>query len=600
MINDSATALRIHLTTQAQHRRSLPASWSALFGGGRGIAAKLISELPPDLGPLDPENPLIIVPGMLHGSGATGAAGSFISARSPLTRALAHGWSEGDLGNALSRAGIALLLIVGAAAEWSILLLSPEGAEIVAATELCGLDTVATTARLQASYGPGAHVLALGPAGEAGVAYAAPVVDGRYLVEPAGVGAVMAAKRLKAIVVRGGRSPAVYDASAMQRLGQALAQRCETLPLAGEIRRFGSAAYINLLNDHGAVTGRNGQDRVFKGMLALSRATLGLRGKQQPHGACPLHCHADFIQRDGSPLPRPDLEALLGFGVRCGVADLETVLLAHDRCVRLGLDVTATAAAIAFLMECQQQGLHRTPALPWGDGGVVLDLIEKIGRKEGVGGVLSLGVGEMQSIFYGSESWAPQAHGGALSPIDPRTLPVLALHLATSAWPGDYRMALPLSGLLPNAPDHLPAFERATDGDPEVSRLIWHERFAAALDAFGICRRWGLLAYAISPVELADLASLATGVEWTPAKLAKLGERIVTLERIAVLPQRSGDERLPRRWQEAAPSDGRAPSAEPQFERLLARYYAAHGWDSAGQPSEARLRTLDIVGQSST
>jgi aldehyde:ferredoxin oxidoreductase len=599
MINDSATALRVHLTTQAQHRRSLPASWNALFGGGRGIAAKLISELPPDLGPLDPENPLIIVPGMLHGSGATGAAGSFISARSPLTRALAHGWSEGDLGNALSRAGIALLLVVGAAAEWSILLLSPDGAEIVAAPELCGLDTVATTARLQASYGPGAHVLALGPAGEAGVAYAAPVVDGRYLVEPAGVGVVMAAKRLKAIVVRGGRSPAVYDASAMQRLGQALAQRCETLPLAGEIRRFGSAAYINLLNDHGAVTGRNGQDRVFKGMLALSRATLGLRGKQQPHGACPLHCQADFIQRDGSPLPRPDLEALLGFGVRCGVADLETVLLAHDRCVRLGIDVTAAAAAIAFLMECQQQGLHRTPALPWGDGGVVLDLIEKIGRKEGVGGVLSLGVGEMQSIFYGSESWAPQAHGGALSPIDPRTLPVMALHLATSAWSGDYRMALPLSGLLPNAPDHLPAFERATDGDPEVSRLIWHERFAAALDAFGICRRWGLLAYAISPVELADLASLATGVEWTPAKLAKLGERIVTLERLAVLPQRS-DERLPRRWQEAAPGDGRAASAEPQLERLLARYYAAHGWDSAGQPSEARLRALDIVGQSST
>lgn len=598
MINDSATALRVHLSTQAQHRRPLPPTWSTLFGGGRGIATKLISDLSPELGPLDPENPLVIVPGLLHGTGATGAAGSFISARSPLTRVLAHGWCEGDFGNALRRAGIALLLVVGAAAEWSILLLSPDGAEILAAPELCGLDTVATAVRLQQSYGSDAHVLALGPAGEAGVAYAAPVVDGRYLVEPAGVGAVMAAKRLKAIVVRGGRSPAVYDASAMQRLGQVLAQRCETLPLAADIRRFGSAAYINLLNDHGAVTGRNGQDRVFKGMLALSRATLGLRGKQQTHGTCPLHCQADFIQRDGSPLPRPDLEALLGFGVRCGVADLETVLLAHDRCVRLGLDVTATADAIAFLMECQQQGLHRTPALPWADGNVVLDLIDKIGRKEGVGGVLSLGVGEMQSIFYGSESWAPQAHGGALSPIDPRPLPVMALHLATSTWPGDYRMALPLSGLLPNPPDHIPDFGRASDGDPEVSRLIWHERFAAALDAFGICRRWALLAYAISPVELADLAARATGVEWTPARLAKLGERIVTLERMAVLPQRGADgsERLPRRWQEAAPGNGRAQSEAAQLERLLAHYYAAHGWDAAGQPSEARLRTLDLLG----
>ena len=74
MINDSATALRVHLTTQAQHRRSLPASWTTLYGGGRGIAAKLVNELPLDMAPLDPENPLIIVPGMLHGTGATGAA----------------------------------------------------------------------------------------------------------------------------------------------------------------------------------------------------------------------------------------------------------------------------------------------------------------------------------------------------------------------------------------------------------------------------------------------------------------------------------------------------------------------------------------------
>lgn len=591
MLNDSAIALRIHLETQAQHRRALPPAWTSLFAGGRGLAAKIITELPTDMSPMAAENPLILAPGLLHGTGATGTAGCFVSALSPLTRKPAHGWSEGDIGTAIKRIGLSLILLVGIAPEWSVVVITPDGAEVVPAGALCGQDTIATAAALRTLHGRDARVLALGPAGEAGVAYAAPVVDGRYLVEPAGVGAVMAAKRIKAIVIRGGQAIHVHDPDNLRRLGRKLEQRTETEPLAKDIRRFGSAAYINLLNEHGALTPRNGQEQVFKGMLALSRSTLGLRGKQEWHGACALPCHADFVQRNGSPLPRPDLEALLGFGVRCDIADLEVVLLANERCLRLGLDVTATADAIAFLMECQQQGLHRTPALPWSNGNMLLELIDKIGAKEGVGGVLSLGVSEMQSIFYGSDRWAPQAYGGALTPIDPRQLPVLKLHLATSTWPGDYRMALPLATLLPQPPAHLPDFTRATDLDPDVANLLWHERFAAAVDALGICRRWALLAYAVTPAEVAELATYATGTAWTPAALAKLGERILTLERMALV--RDGvEDRLAQRWSDGA---GGLDDHSAPLEQMLQRYYAAHGWDTHGQPEESRLRTLELV-----
>jgi aldehyde:ferredoxin oxidoreductase len=594
MMNDSASALRIHLDTGSQQRRSMPPAWRSLFGGGRGLTAKLASALPPDLSPLAPENPLIFAPGMLAGSDVVGTAGIFVATIAPLTRLLCQSWAEGDWGNALQRAGVALLIVAGVAEEWSIIRISPDGGEIVPAENFLGLDTVSTAAALRAEYGDDAHVLALGPAGEAGVAYATPVVDGRYLVEPAGAGAVMATKRIKAIVVHGGEPLPVHDPAGLGQLEQALIQRCESSALALDARRFGSAAFINLLNDQGAVTARNGQDGVFGGMLALSRATLGLRGKQQPHGNCPLHCYADFVQRDGMPMPRPDLEALLGFGVRCGISDLEVVLLANERCLRLGLDITATADAIAFLMECQQQGLHRTPPLPWADGQALLDVIGKIGRKEGVGGVLSLGVGEMQAIFWGSEVFAPQVYGGAMSPIDPRPLPAMALHLATSTWPGDYRMALPLSGLLPTTPEYLPDFSRTPDVPVEISRLLWHERLAAALDALGLCRRWGMLGYAVTPAEMAELASLATGVKWTSANLAKLGERIVTLERV-IMTRDGVRDTLPRRWRETTLTDGRAAGQVVDLAQLLPQYYAAHGWDASGQPSESRLQSLDLV-----
>jgi aldehyde:ferredoxin oxidoreductase len=594
MMNDSASALRIHLGTPGHQRRTLPASWRTLFGGGRGLTAKLLSGLPSDLSPLAPENPLILAPGLLSGTGAVGTAGVFVATLAPLTGVLSQAWAEGDLGNALQRAGVALLIIAGIAEDWSIIRVSPDGTEVIPAANILGLDTVSTAAALQAEYGADAHVLALGLAGEAGVAYATPVIDGRYPVAPAGAGAVMAAKRIKAIVVHGGKPLPVQDAAGLSKLEALLAQRCETTPIAVDVRRFGSSAYINLLNDHGAVTARNGQDGVFGGMLALSRSTLALRGKQQPHGSCLLPCYADFTQRDGTPMPRPDLEALLGFGVRCGIVDLEAVMVANERCLRLGLDVTATANAIAFLMECQQQGLHRTPLLPWGDAQVVLDVIEKIGRKEGVGGVLSLGVGEMQAIFWGSEAWAPQVYSGAMSPIDPRPLPIMALHLATSTWPGDYRMALPLSGLLPTPPEHLPDFNRTPDVPADISRLLWHERLAAALDALGLCRRWGLLAYAITPAEMAELASLVTGIKWTSASLAKLGERIVTLERMTLA--RNGiRDTLARRWREKPLGDGRGAGQLADLSQLLPQYYAAHGWEASGQPSEARLQALDLA-----
>jgi aldehyde:ferredoxin oxidoreductase len=170
----------------------------------------------------------------------------------------------------------------------------------------------------------------------------------------------------------------------------------------------------------------------------------------------------------------------------------------------------------------------------------------------------------------------------------------MALHVATSTWPGDYRMALPLSGLLPTAPEHLPDFSRTPDVPVDVSRLLWHERFAAALDALGLCRRWGLLAYAITPAEMAELASLVTGEKWTSANLAKLGERIVTLERLTLTRDGVRDT-LPRRWRETALSEGRAAGQLADLAQLLPQYYTAHGWEASGQPSEARLQSLDLA-----
>lgn len=586
-------ALRVDLSTGQQHELSPPAAWRHLLLGGRGWTARLLSDLSPEIGPRDPENPLLFATGPLAGTAAVGAGGGWVAALSPITGLVTQGWAGGDWGAALRQSGYDLVIVTGQAATWSVLEIGST-TPLRDAAGLLGLDTIATDQALRGN-DERVHTLVLGPAGEVGVAYATPVVDGAFLVEPAGVGAVMAQKRLKAVVIREGAVIAAADAAALQRVDAAYTQRSISDPLLGEWQRFGTALYVNRANDLGAVTARNGQDGVFKGMLALSRTTLALKGKQTGRG-CGNHvvpCYATLTTKEGSGVARPELTVLLGFGARCGVADLDTVIAAGQRCVRWGLDPTAAAAAIAFLMECQQHGLHSQPPLPWGDGATLLDTLDKIATKKGIGGVLGLGVGEMREIFWGSADWAPQVRDGALPPLDPRPLPAFALHFATSTWGGDYRMAAPLAALLAQSPAAVPQ-TKGSVAEQAVAQVIWHERWAAALDAAGFCRRLGLLAYNVLPQELADMVSAVVGETFTVGALAKLGERVVTLERLLVARQGTPDT-LPLRWRSTAVSAGRAAGHLPDLAGLLPLYYGAHGWDAQGVPGETRLRALDLL-----
>jgi aldehyde:ferredoxin oxidoreductase len=88
----------------------------------------------------------------------------------------------------------------------------------------------------------------------------------------------------------------------------------------------------------------------------------------------------------------------------------------------------------------------------------------------------------------------------------------------------------------------------------------------------------------------------ATGTTFNGAELARLGERIVTVERLFA--RRYGDngapDGLPERWQQNALEEGRAAGYLPQIDDLLAEYYRRHGWDAQGDPTPARLQELGI------
>ncbi len=596
-------ALRISLDTHQTQTEELPAGVEQGYLGGRGAATwMLANQLPSNTGPLSPANLLIFSAGLLGGTGIAATGGFVASTRSPLTGAIAHAWGQGRWGGALRRAGYDVLVLDGQAEEWCFVQLNGEHAYVRSAHKLLGLDTAATGRAIQELVGDDYTILCIGPAGEAGVAYSTIVADGIYVAEPAGPGAVMARKQVKAIAIRVGADLGLADAEHAQTVVAAIDRRIAGSDLAAGIRQYGSLYYADRADEWGALSGRNGQEGRIPHLEAISRTRLAQRGKREPRGceSCPLPCHSVYIRRSGESLAYPELEALAGFGGRCGITSPDALIVANDLCLRLGLDVTATSAAIAFMMECQEQGLSRAGTLAWGDDDAVLAAIERLGQRQEKRDVLSLGVGEMKEIFFGSEAFAPQVKGLAMPALDPRALHEVALAMATAPIGGDYRYAMAYEEMLAEPPPWLPdepSHPQAIKG--KALRLIWHERFAAALDAAGLCRRLALLAYQVTPAELTELLTAALGRTLSAGDLARIGERIVTVER--VFARRYGtsgvDDTLPTRWREYALADSRAAGHLPALDDMLAEYYRRHGWDEQGNPTPERLDELGISSE---
>ncbi len=591
-------ALWITLDDNRSWQEELPPEVEQHFLGGRGAATWLLgTRLGPDTGPLSPANLLIFSAGPLAGMLSIASGTFVVSTRSPLTGTIGHSWALGRWGGALRRAGHDLLVLKGKSPEWCYIQIDGETVQIHPAGSLMGLDTVATAREIQNTLGEEYSVVCVGPAGETGVAYSSIIADGIFAAEPAGTGAVMAGKRVKAIAVRGMARLAPADERRVDAVVAGINRRASTSELAAGIRQYGSMFFAVRAEERGAFTGRNGQDASVSHLAAISRSVLAQRGKREGRGCegCPLPCYSTYMRKSGEPLAYPELEALAGFGARCGISTPDALIVVNDVCIRLGLDVVETSAALAFMMECQQQGLSSARTLTWGDGEAILAALKRLAQPQEKRDVLSLGVGEMQEIYYGSTDFAPQVKGMALPGLDLRALPEFALACAVSPIGGDYRYAMDYETLLSEPPAWLP-------DDPnnplsirgKVPRLIWHERFAAALDSAGLCRKLALMAYQVAPAEVTELLSAALGRSFTGVEVARIGERIVTFERLITRRFDPQKDTLPRRWTKVALPEGPAAGQILPLDEMLAEYYRRHGWDEQGDPPPARLAELNI------
>jgi aldehyde:ferredoxin oxidoreductase len=571
----------------------LPDDLLRAYIGGVGLGAWLMHRLgPPGVDPLAPEAPLAFVFSPLVGTPLTTSAKFAVVAKSPLTGMLNDALSSSHFAISGKLTGNDAIVVRGAASELSALLIDGDGARLIDAADLSGLPAGEAERRLRERLGRGWRIAAIGPAGERGVRYATISHDGRHAGR-GGLGAVMGAKRLKAIAVRAAAKVASADPPAVLAAARDLRARSFG-PATAKYRELGTLANLLAFNAISTLPTRNFQAATFDGAPQLAAEELAqLRTvTRNSCASCTIGCEHIYKTRGGKQA-RVEYENIFALGPMCGVSDPDAVLAASGRCDELGLDTISAGGTIAWAMECAERGLIDAPWLRFGDADAVVRALDEIGARQGLGELLAEGTRRAaERVGGGSAAFALHVKGLELPGYEPRTMQAMALGLAVNSRGADHNRSGAYEADLSGEHD------RMAGGDAQVVAAVETEDRAAVMDSLILCKFLrGVFSEPFG--EWAALLSAVTGWDVDGDELRQAARRIVMAKRVFNIREgwRPEDDWLPERLlsEPLELASGRVATLTPERLRgMIDGYYAARGLDSEGRPGASSLTGLRL------
>jgi aldehyde:ferredoxin oxidoreductase len=310
--------VKVNMSEKSVHFQEVPKDYVGL--GGRGLTSVMINaEVPAKCDPLGPENKLIFAPGLLSGTNLVNTSRLSIGAKSPLTGTIKESNAGGTVAAALGHLGITAIIVEGQAAkgDLSILRIDEKGeASLVPAQAYKGMRTYALAKKLFETYGEKTAILCIGPAGEFQLTAASVQttdIDGRpcRAAGRGGLGAVMGAKGLKAVVVdqRGKNADAIADSKTFNEAAKAFAQAIKAHPFSGQmLPALGTAGLVAPVNSLGAFPSYNATKGVLEGWEKISGENMAKiiteRGGKTAHmgcAQCVVHCSNEYVDKHGFP-----------------------------------------------------------------------------------------------------------------------------------------------------------------------------------------------------------------------------------------------------------------------------------------------------------
>ncbi len=598
--------LRVDLSNQKVSIETIDPNILKDYIGGRGVAIRyLYDEVDPQVDPLAPENKLIFATGPLTATTAPTGNRYMVVTKSPLTGALAHSNSGGDFPTWMKRSGFDMYIFEGRAANPVYVWINEDEVEIRPADHLWGKEVPETTETLLAETNPKAKVACIGPAGENLVLVAGIMNDKDRAAARSGVGAVMGSKNLKGVVAMGNKNPAFYDDAGMRALSVELSKEVGAdIKKGSNLRIYGTAYVPQVTNALGILPTRNFQTGVFAGADKIDGVALknSYLISHKPCYRCPISCGRLTEVPDGKYKGKgegPEYETISSLGTACGLDNLAGLLKANYRCNELGMDTISAGLTIAAAMEMYEKGIitdeQTGMPLRFGDADAVIEMVNRMGYRQGFGDVLAEGSYRLAER-YDHPEMSVTARKQEFPGYDPRGSQGMGLLYATSNKGASHMegdVAYEEVFGVPVKADPL-----STDGKAEL--VARFQDAFALIDSGGVCVFFAIR-YAFTkemmvwPDRLALLLNLTTGANYTPDEALQAAERVYTLERMFLLAAGSGPEQdtlSPRMLNEPLP-EGPAKGRVVDLDKMLPEYYAYRDWPN-GIPSPKKLAALGL------
>jgi aldehyde:ferredoxin oxidoreductase len=599
--------LTVNLDTGKTQTQPLNMDVARKFIGGIGLGMHLwLDNTKKGVDPLSPENAIVLALGPISGTmfPTAGNGHAFIS-KSPETNLLGEAVSHGTFGAELKRAGYDAIILKGKAEKPVYLWIDDDSVQLLDAAHLKGKSPSETEDAIKDEIGDYyVRVAAIGLAGEKLSRIACIINEKTRAAGRTGLGAVMGSKNLKAIAVRGTRDITVAKPDEFMDMVKEFHERMKG-PATRKYRTLGTVENVLINNTLHCMPTRNYTNAHFEDAEKVSGEAINENyvAKIIACNSCPMRCEHETVIREGpykGTMARMEYESLWALGPYCGVNRLDAIIKAAELCNYYGMDAQSVGVTVGFAMDCHEKGILSHEELGgidahFGNAEALVQLVEKMGKREGIGNVLADGVkAAAAKIGKDSKKLAQHIKGLEVTGYDLRCLKTAALSFAVSFRGADHTRSSAYAVDMTGKVDRF----KAERGRGKIVKDL--EDVYSLLDSFIVCKNAKGTFYK----ELADLAklyTLVTGVEISTEELGTAAERINTLARLINL--REGlsrkDDSLP--WKvmnEPIPDDGPAKGAvvtQDELELMLDDYYNVRGWTVEGVPKKEKLKALGLA-----
>jgi aldehyde:ferredoxin oxidoreductase len=598
--------LRVDLTSGKTSVEPLNEEFAKKYIGGIGLGMRLwLENSKPGVEPFSPENPLILATGPIAGTmWPTGGNGHAFVSKSPASYGVGEAKAHGTFGTELKRAGYDVVIMNGKSERPVYLWIDDDSVQLVDASQLMGKSPQETEDAIREELGDYyIRVAAIGVAGEKLSRIACIINDKTRAAGRTGLGAVMGSKNLKAIAVRGTCDITVAKPEVFMEMVKEFHERMKG-PAASKYRTLGTPENVLVHNSLACMPTRNYNNASFEGAERVSGEVLNEKYVAKIIGcsSCAMRCEHMCVVSEGpykNTMTRMEYETLWALGPYCGVDRLDAIIKGMQLTNYYGVDAISAGVIAGFAMDCYEKGILSQKELDgidarFGNHEAMVQLVEKIGKREGIGDTLADGVKvASEKIGKGSEKLAAHIKGVEVTGYDLRCLKTAALGFAVS-----FRGA-----------DHNRHGAYAFDVKGKVNRLIAEkgrgklvkgmEDSYAIIDSLVVCK-FSRGTYFKEWEDMSRLYSVVTGYEMTPDELKLAGERINNVGRVFNVREGLGrkDDTLPYMvMHNPIPDEGPSKGAvftQAELDLLLDDYYEARGWTKDGVPTEQKLKELGM------